>query len=184
MLFENFAISARRSGDPPISQTCHDGQEDRSVVLRLRLPRNPFDAKAPESIANPSERAPLQKAREIVRRVRKKPVIFEPYEKIEILALDRLDGSAGGSHTERAMRDTQRSRVASQARETLDHYGIGAAREQRREQRIFLRARLIDWVADIWGGSCHLLALASGARLLADIAQNHSCRLCPLALQS
>ena len=46
----------------------------------------------------------------------------------------------------RAMRQTERACVAAQLGKTREQRGIGRAREQHREERIFLRARGIDLV--------------------------------------
>ncbi len=50
------------------------------------------------------------------------------------------------------MREPERARIAAQAGEPLEQCGVGGAREQHRQQRVFLRTRGIDLV-DVAGGA-------------------------------
>jgi hypothetical protein len=88
----------------------------------------------------------MQETGEIIRAVRQQLAAAEPDEEIEILALDPLDIAAARSLCQRGMRQSKRARVAAQLREAVEQRRIGGAREQRREQRILLRARRIDLV--------------------------------------
>ena len=57
-----------------------------------------------------------------------------------------LDSDARCSFAECDMRDAERACVAAKAREPREQIGVGRAREQRGEERVFLRAREIELV--------------------------------------
>jgi len=133
------------------------------MILRLRLPWHLLNAQTPKRLTKPRKGASLESAGEIIRRVRKKSRGFESQEEIEILAFDTLGGSAGGSLREGTMRDAEGACVTAQARQTLDHSGIGAARQQYGQQRIVPSARLIDLVTTRCGARLHIGSAGLGA---------------------
>ena len=117
------------------------------MILGLRLAFGALDAEPREILAQPRQRPLVQEAGEIVRAVGQQLAAPEPDEEIEILALDAL-GIGAAARPRRARHAPARagSHRRASVREPLEQRGVRRAREQRREQRIFLRARGIDLV--------------------------------------
>src|SRR6266852_1188155 len=162
MALEQLAISARRSRETVARQPRHDLAQDRGMILGLGLAGSPFDAELLQIRAQPRQRPLVQKTGEIVGPIGQKLAAPDADEEIEIFALDALDLAAAGGVRERGMRRSDRARIAAQAGEALEQAGIGGAREQSRQQRVFLRARGIDLV-DIAAKS-RMLAVKVGAQ--------------------
>ena len=128
------------------SQTRHDLAQDGGVILRLDLAFGALDAEHRQIVAQPRQRALVQKAGEIVGAVRQQLAAAEPDEQIEEFALDTLDRHRTGRFRQRRMRDAERADVAAQTGQPLQQRGVRRARQQGGEQRVFLRARDIDLV--------------------------------------
>ncbi len=120
------------------------------MILGLRLAGGPFDSELAEIRAQPRERPLVQEAGEIIRSVGQQFAAPETDEEIEIFALDALDIGALRRLRECGMRQSERARIAAQRGEARKQRGIRRARQQHRQQRVFLRARGIDLV-DIAG---------------------------------
>src|SRR3979411_1096754 len=106
----------------------------------------PLDAEALEHLAQPCKWAPIQGTGQVVGRVGQEPAASEPVEEIEILRLHALGICFGSGFGESRMRRAKRAGIATQKSKTSEHSVIGAARQQCRKQRIFLRTRAIDIV--------------------------------------
>ena len=117
-------------------------------------------------LAQPRQRPLVQEPGEIIRAVGQQFAAAEPDEEIEELALGRVRVGAARRLRERRMREPERARVAAQGRQARQQRGIGRAREQRDEQRVFLRARGIDFVDS--HRPCRLLGIEIGPQRSRD----------------
>src|SRR5882757_692827 len=134
MLVENLSIGSGRRGNYPAGKACHDLQKYRGMIFRLRLPVHSLDADTLKHLPKARERAPMQKTREIVRRIGQELTTTESNEQREMLACCDFSIGSGRSLRERAVRKAQRTQVAAQIGQTAEQRGIGAARQQGREQ--------------------------------------------------
>ena len=116
------------------------------MIFGLVVAFGALDAERREIAAQPRQRTLVQEAGQIIRGVGQQFAAAEPDEQVEELALDALDRGFAGGLRQRGMRDAERRRVAAQAGETLQQLRVRRAREQRGEQRVFLRARRGDLV--------------------------------------
>ena len=96
----------------------------------------------------------MQEAGEIVGAVRHQLAAADADEQIEEFALDAVCVGIAGRVGESDMGDAQRRRIAAQLGQTAQQLRVRRSRQQRRQQRVFLRAREIDFV-DVVG---HLLS--------------------------
>ena len=116
------------------------------MILGLAVAFGALDAERRQIAAQPRQRTLVQEAGEIVRAVGQQFAAAEPDEQVEVLALDALDRGFARGLRERGMRDAERRRIAAQAGEALQQLCVRRARQQRGEQRVFLRARRGDIV--------------------------------------
>ncbi len=130
----------------PAGKPGHDLAEDRGVVLGLGLPCSLLDAQTFEIAAQPRQRALVQEPRQIIGTVGQQLAATEADEEIEVLPADALGICPGSGFAERRMRHAERTWIAAQSGQAPQELSVGAARQQRREQRILLRARRIDLV--------------------------------------
>src|SRR5262249_42070028 len=120
------------------------------MVLGLVVALGALDPEPTQVLAQACEWALVEKAREIVGAVRQELAAADADEEVEELALGALDRGGGRGLGERRMGHAERARVAAQVAEPRQQYRVGCARQQGREQRVFLRARRID-VVDRYG---------------------------------
>ena len=78
--------------------------------------------------------------------MRKQLAASESDEQREILPCGSLRVRPHRSLGECRVREAQRARVPAQTAQTAEHFGIGAAQEQDREQRVLLRSGQIDLI--------------------------------------
>ena len=130
----------------PPGKPGHDLAEDRGVVLGLRLPCSLLDAQTFEIAAQSRQRALVKEPRQIIGTVGQQLAATEADEEIEVLPLDALYICPGSGFAERRMCHAERTWIAAQSGQAPQELSVGAARQQRREQRILLRARPIDLI--------------------------------------
>ena len=124
----------------------HDLAQGRGVILGLAIALDALDAERAEIGAQPRQRALVQEAGQIVRRVGQQLAAAEPDEQVEVFALDALDGGLARGLRQRGMCDAERRRVAAQPARRSSSFASGARDQQRGQQRVFLRARRRDIV--------------------------------------
>src|ERR1700681_636213 len=107
MVVEDLSIGSRRRGNFPAGKTCHDLQKYRGMIFRFRLPVHPLDADTLQHLPQARERAPMQRTREIVRRVRQQLAATESNEQREMLACRNFSIGPGRSLAECGVRKTQ-----------------------------------------------------------------------------
>src|SRR5207237_10846774 len=105
-----------------------------------------FDTESLERLAQSRKWAPIEGTGQVIGCVRQEHAASEPVEEIEILRLHALGICFGSGFGESRMRRPKRAGIATQKSKTSEHSVIGAARQQCRKQRIFLRTRAIDIV--------------------------------------
>ena len=99
-----------------------------------------------EVAAQPRQRALVKEPRQIVGTIGQQLAAAEADEEIEVLPADALDICPGSGFAERRMRHAERTWIAAQSGQAPQELSVGAARQQRREQRVLLRASGIDLV--------------------------------------
>ena len=97
-----------------------------------------------EVVAQPRQRALLQEAGEIIGAVGQQLAAADADEQIEELALDLFAVGLRRGVRQRDMGKAERARIAAQFGDALEHGGVGRARQQHRQQRVFLGAGEID----------------------------------------
>jgi len=146
MVVENLSIDSSGRGNFPTGKTCHDLQKYRGMIFRLRLPVHSLDADTLKHLPKARERAPMQKTREIVRRIGQQLAATESNEQREMLTCRDFCVGPCRSLRERSVRKAQRTQVPAQFSQAPEQWGIGTARQQGREQRIFLRPCQVDLI--------------------------------------
>ena len=109
-------------------------------------PGCPLDAEALQVAAQARQRPLVEKAGQIVGGVGEKLAPPQADEQVEVLAPDPLRVRPRRRLAERRMRHAERGCIAAHACQASEQLLIGAARQQRREQGVFLRARSIDLI--------------------------------------
>ena len=102
--------------------------------------------RAAEIVAQPRQRPLMQEAGEIVGTVGHQLAAADADEQIEKFALDPRRVGAVGRFRETDMRHAERRRIAAQRCKAAQKFRVRRARQQRRQQRVFLRAREIDFI--------------------------------------
>ena len=101
---------------------------------------------AAEILAQPRQRTVMQEAGEIVRSVGQQLAAAETDEQIEVFAFHAFGGSLAGGLRERGVGEARRCRIGAQLGQFGQQLRIRCAREQRGDQRIFLRACSIHFI--------------------------------------
>ena len=146
MLLEDLALRLWRRLDAAAGERGHDLAEGCRAVLRLRLAVGPLDAQSLEIAAQARQGAFVEEAGQVIGRIGQQLAAPHAHEQIEVLPPHGLDIEVGGGLTERRVCHAERAGVAAQARQTAQELCIRRAREQRRQQRVFLGARGIHLV--------------------------------------
>src|SRR5262249_44683211 len=148
VMLEELALRLRRSRKAPAREARHDLAQDSSVILRLGVSGRALDTETAQSSAQARERSLVEKAADIVRSVGQKLAASDPDEEVEIPPLRALHAGPAGSLRERNVGKTERCRITLQAGQPRKQLRIRGAREERCKERIFLRARGIDFIHD------------------------------------
>ena len=101
---------------------------------------------AAKILAQPRQRALVQEAGDVIGAVRHQFAAADADEQIEEFALDLAGVGIAGRVGEADMGDAERRRIAAQRGQPLQKCRVRRARQQRRQQRVFLRAGKIDLV--------------------------------------
>ena len=120
------------------------------MIFRFHLAFGAFDAERAQILAQSRQRPLVEKAGEIIRAVRKQLAAPDADEKIEKLALDLFDARilCGFAQEPHARRPTVL--YHREAGDATECGRIRCARQQHREQCVFLRADFID-IVDLSG---------------------------------
>ena len=116
------------------------------MIFRFVLALGALDAERGEILAQPRQRALVQEPGNVVGAVGHQFAAADADEQIEKFALDFRGVGAARRFRETDMRGTERRRIAAQRGQPLQKFRIRRTRQQRRQQRVFLRAGKIDLI--------------------------------------
>jgi hypothetical protein len=134
MLFKEIAVGAGPHREVATDQTCHDFTENGDVVLGLRMPATSFNTEMLKGFAQPRQRAPVERARQIVRCIwQQRAALPKPGEQIKILPRRTCLIRSGRGLREIGVCGSERACVAAQQGQPFHHFAIGAARKQDRQ---------------------------------------------------
>ena len=97
------------------------------------MPATSFNAEMLKGFAQPRQRASIERARQIVRRIWQQRALPKPGEQIKILPRRTCLIGSGRGLREIGVCGSERACVAAQQGQAFNHFAIGAARKQDRQ---------------------------------------------------